>query len=381
MHPQIIRNAPGNCPICGMKLIEKTQGVSLDGNINITDVVKPTDESVISNVKTFTVKELIFRPKITSIGSIEYDTRRFTNIASTIDGRIEHLYVKYQYQVIHKGEKLYDIYSPALQTEVQNLIYLLNHESDNSNLVIASKLKLKLLGLSHMQLDEISTNKQATATLSIYSPADGYVIDNSMNVVSSNQSMPMATLSQNKSASTNSFSMKEGQYVKQGETVFKVINTQKVWAVMNIYADEINHISKGQSVKLIMDNMRDDTLITKIDFVEPVFDSGNKFLKLRAYLDNPTGMLIRGNLFHSYIQTELTSGFWIPKSAVLDLGKEKVVYVQNENMFYARLITTGAAVNQHVRITAGLHSGETIASNAQYLMDSESFIKIKTHEN
>ena len=381
MHPQIIRNAPGSCPICGMKLIEKTQGVSLNGNINITDVVKPTDESVISNVKTIIVMETVVQPIITAVGSIDYDTRKFANIASRTGGRIEKLYIKYQYQLVRKGEKLYDIYSPELQTEVQNLIFLLKLDVSDSNLINASKLKLKLLGLSQMQLDEISKSKRTTATLSIYSPADGYVIDNTMREVSSKPSMQMNARLQNKNLTTNSFSVKEGQYIQQGETVFKVIDTKQVWAMMSVHAAEINSVKKGQAVELVMGNMVDDTLKSKIDFVEPVYLSGNKFLNIRAYLNNKEDNLRRGNLFKAFIKTDSVVGIWIPKTAVIDLGNEKVVYVKNENMFYARKINTGLTENNNVMVTSGLLAGDVIAVNAQYLIDSESFIKIENHEN
>lgn len=381
MHPEVIRDKPGDCPICGMHMIEKTDGVALDTTISITDVVKPTNESVISNVRIINVKETTVSPLITAIGSIEYDTRRFINIAARVGGRIERLYVKYQYQSIQKGEKIYDIYSPGLQTEVQNLIYLLNNDNGNTALISSSELKLQLLGLSQKQLDEILKTKKATATLSIYSPADGYVIDEAMTNAEASSSMQSEALAQSATQSSKTFSVKEGQYVKQGETIFKVINTQQVWAVMNVYPGEINEIKKGQQIKLVMNSFSDDTLAAQVDFIEPIFSSGNKFLNLRAYLNNKGGELKRGNLFKAFIQPGSISGIWIPRTAIIDLGNQQVVYMKDGNMFYAHKIRTGATTGKNILVTEGLHEKDVIAENAQYLMDSESFIKIKHYEN
>lgn len=381
MHPEVIRDKHGDCPICGMHMIEKTEGVTLDTTIIIADVVKPTNESVISNVKIITVKETTVSPFVTAIGSVEYDTRRFINIAARVGGRIEKLYIKYRYQSVQKDEKLYDIYSPDLQTEVRNLIYLLNNDNANTALINSSKLKLKLLGLSQEQLDEISKSKKATATLSIYSPADGYVIDEVMTSAPASSSVQTEAMPQSVTQSSKTFSIKEGQYVKQGETVFKVINTQQVWAVMKVYAGEINQIKKGQQIKLVMNNFTDDTMTTQIDFVEPVFSSGSKFLNLRAYLNNKDNNFKRGDLFKAFIQPESISGIWIPRTAMIDLGNQQVVYMKDRNMFYAHKISTGMTSGKNILVMEGLKDGNTIAENAQYLMDSESFIKIKHNEN
>lgn len=381
MHPQIVRDALGKCPICGMQLVEKTDGVGLDTTISIADVVKPTNESVISNVKILTVIQTTVSPLITAIGSVEYDTRRFENIAARVGGRIERLYVKYQYQSVHKAEKLYDIYSPDLQTEVQNLIYLLKSDSANTELINASKLKLKLLGLSQQQLNEISKSKKATATLSIYSPANGYIISEEMTSAPASSSMKSDVMNQNATPPPNTFSIKEGQYVQKGETVFKVINAQQVWAVMKVYSGEINQIKKGQQINLVMNSFLNDTLTTQIDFVEPVFSSGSKFLNVRTYLNNKNNNLKKGDLFKAFIQPESVTGIWIPRTAIIDLGNQQVVYMKDGNMFYAHKISTGITSGKLILIMEGLKNGNTIAENAQYLMDSEGFIKIKHNAN
>ena len=381
MHPQIIREAPGKCPICGMELIEKTDGVALDTTISIADVVKPTNESVISNVKIISVKETTVSPVITAIGSVEYDTRMFTNISARIGGRIEKLYIKYQYQSVHKGEKIYDIYSPDLQTEVQNLIYLVNNDNANTTLITSSKQKLQLLGLSQSKLDEILRTKKATATLSVYSTTDGYVIDEVMTTAPVNVSLQSEAMLQNAPQSSKAFSVKEGQYVKQGETIFTVINTQQMWAVMNVYAGEINQIKKGQQIKLVMNNSSDDTLLTQIDFVEPVFASGSKYLNLRAYLKNKNYNFRRGDLFKAFILPESITGIWIPRTSIIDLGNQQVVYMKDGNMFYAHKISTGITSERYTIAIEGLKDGDIIAENAQYLMDSEGFIKIKHNAN
>src|ERR1035437_3085071 len=143
MHPDVQQDHPGKCPhkeCNGMDLVSKTLD-SLSEN-----VLKPVNASVLSSVQT--VKPVFKKMTLglDATGYIDYDSRTNNNITSLYSGRIEKLYVKYLYQPIHKGERVFDIYSPELVTAQENLIYLLNNDPLETGLITAAKQKLQILG-------------------------------------------------------------------------------------------------------------------------------------------------------------------------------------------------------------------------------------------
>ncbi len=119
MHPQIIRDKPGKCPICDMDLIKKEDNAQKINDIQLEDLLKPANEFVITSVPVTTVKHSSEEIAIEALGSIQNDTRQLATISARVSGRIEKLYVRYRYQMIEKGQKLMDIYSPEIATSQQ----------------------------------------------------------------------------------------------------------------------------------------------------------------------------------------------------------------------------------------------------------------------
>ena len=128
MHPQIIRDKPGNCPICGMTLVKKVIDNHAIEDYNIENVIKPTDNFVVGKFQTITAIDSTLSGEINLPGTVAYDPNSAVNIAARISGRIEKIYVNFKYQRINKGQKLFDLYSPELLTEQENFIYLLSND-------------------------------------------------------------------------------------------------------------------------------------------------------------------------------------------------------------------------------------------------------------
>ena len=133
MHPQIIRNEPGNCPICGMPLVKKEEGNLNKDSIDLETLLKPTNEFVVSSVPVVTLKKGAENIQLNTFGSVAYDTRYTGSISSRVAGRIEKLYVRFRYQRVNKGQRILDIYSPELLTAQQNLLFLLKHDAGNES--------------------------------------------------------------------------------------------------------------------------------------------------------------------------------------------------------------------------------------------------------
>ena len=224
MHPEIIRYKPGSCPICGMTLVKKvTNGKALEDN-SIENLLKPTDNFIVGNYTTTTPKDTILTTEINLPGIVVYDPNSAVNIAARMNGRIEKMYVNYKFQRVYKGQKLFDLYSPELLTEQQNFIYMISDDMGNyTSVVNSSKKKLLLYGMTSNQINTLAATKKSNPVITIYSPASGIIQG------TENMANPAVIQMQNASTSTESLSVKEGDYIKKSQVIFKLVNTDKVW--------------------------------------------------------------------------------------------------------------------------------------------------------
>ena len=371
MHPEIIRDHPGNCPICGMELVKKVDNAVAINDIRLDDLLQPTDRFVVFSIPVTTLKTSNETIQVDALGTIAYDTRLINTISARVSGRIEKLYVKYRYQHIMKGQKIMDIYSPELLTTEQELIFLLKNDASNTSLINAAKQKLLLLGVSEGQLQQIIQTRKPSLTISVYSNFTGHIHEagNTMPAESSGeQRMDISRI-------TEELSIKEGMYIEKGQNIFQVYNIDRSWALLNIFPENLGLIKKGDAVMVAPETAPLKKFRAKIDFIEPLYRKENKTVTARVYFDNsqmqiPVGSQVRATIFVSSKEAD-----WLPKDAVLSLGITKVVFIKVSGGFKAHKIETGLTYNNQIQITSGLERTDSVAANAQYLTDSESFIK------
>jgi Cu(I)/Ag(I) efflux system membrane fusion protein len=376
MHPQIMEDHPGSCPICGMTLVKKSGQASEGAGISLNTVLQPINGNVISSVGSITPVEKITATEILADGYLDFDTRTFNNIASRFSGRIEKLYIKYAFQEIHQGQRIFDIYSPDLVTAQQDLIYLAKNSVQETELINAARQKLLLLGMTLPQINQVVQTGKAFYSLPVYSAYEGHVHDMPHNQGGSNVGAKMPS----DFASNLPLSIKEGMYVTKGQTLFNVVNPHQLWAIIKIDQSQIAALKLNQPVEITLPDMPGKTLDGKVNFIEPTLQDGDKTTSIRVYLDNMDHDLKVNSLVKAHIQTGTVKGLWIPKSALLDLGSIKVVWLKQGALFKAHEVNVGTTNGKEVLITKGLAATDSLASNARYLTDSESFIKTKGHE-
>ena len=369
MHPQIIRDKPGNCPICGMTLVKKVTDNHANEDHNLENVIKPTDNFIVGKFQTTTVVDSILSSEINLPGIIAYDPNSAINIAAKISGRIEKMYVNFKYQRINKGQKLFDLYSPELLTEQENFIYLISNDSENHSIIEASKQKLLLYGMTQNQISTLANSKKANPKIAIYSPSNGIVMGTETMVTPSNSAM------QNMNNSTERLELKEGNYVKKGEVVFKLVNTAKVWGIFNITQESSSLIKVNQAIKITSELNGEQSIEAKINFIETQFNAADRTNRIRVYLNNNTLNLPIGLRLQGIIKTTSISGIWVQKNALVSTGNKKIAFIKFHNGFKATPVKTGFEMKEYIQIITGISVKDTIAKNAQYLIDSESFIK------
>lgn len=368
MHPEIIRNEPGNCPICGMALVKKVSDKQADESHSMEDVLQAADHFVVGNFQTTRAKDTAISSEVNLPGTVAYDPNSSVNIAARISGRIERMYVNYAFQKVTKGQKLFDVYSPELLTEQQNFIYLITNDSENTAIIKALKQKLVLYGMSNSQINSLAATKKVHPVISIYSPVNGIVGRTENGVSSGGDTMQ-------KTATTSAPLLKEGDYFTKNEVVFKLVNTNKVWGVFNVIQGYANQIKVGQSIAITSELDEKELIQGKVNFIETQLSPTEKTNRIRVYLNNEKLQLPIGLRLQGRIETHPMKGIWLEKQALVSLGNQKIVFLKKGNGFKATVIKTGFERNGFVQIIEGLTIADEVAQNGQYLMDSESFIK------
>lgn len=369
MHPQIVSDKPGDCPICGMTLIKKVVNDETVNDHSIDDLLKPTDSYIVGNYQTTTAIDTTLSSTINLPGIVAYDPNSSVNISARMSGRIERLYVNYKYQKVAKGQKLFDLYSPELLTEQQNYIYLISNDVENRSIINASKQKLLLYGMTPNQINSLVSSKKVNPQISIYSPASG-IIDGTETMT--NSATPAM---QSPNNSTEVLNVKEGSYIKKGEVIFKLVNTDKVWGVFNVIQGYNGLIKIHQSIQITTEMDKEEIIDAQINFIETQLNPADKTNRIRVYLNNNKLKLPIGLRLQGIVKTKSVKGIWLPQKALVSLGNKKVVFLKKENGFKAVAIKTGIEIDGFIQILDGISVNDTIAENAQFLIDSESFIK------
>lgn len=374
MHPQIMKSEPGDCPICGMDLIPAES--SSDG-LNANEFVLTENAMALANVQTTIVGEetntvSTERKGFMLSGKIQENEKADEVQTSHFAGRIERLNVNFVGETVRKGQRLATIYSPELVTTQQELISIASVRSSQPELYKAVRGKLKLWKLSEGQINQIENS--------------GKVLDN----------FPVFA---NVSGTVSEMMAQQGDYVNRGQGLFKIDNLNSLWAIFDVYENQISQIKIGQPIQISTNAYPDKNFVATISFIYPTLDDATRTIKVRANISNngnlKPGMFVQGQLRKA--ETNSQSSLTIPASAVLWTGKRSVVYVKTDpkkSAFEMREVQLGTQSGEFYSILSGLESGEEIVTNGTFTIDAaaqlqgkksmmnrESTKKVTGHEN
>ena len=373
-------------------------GMSMNDKNSIADTAvneiywntKPANQTVISTQKAVEPVDSNMNYIFKGNGYISFDFRRSRKVPVRLGGRIERLYVKYNYQYIRKGEKILELYSPEINTYIEEFLFLTQQPAD-SVLLNKAKQKLLLLGLSAAQINQIQNSSQAPLTISVYSPFEGFVLFNPSAMASmgatGNTSAGMGGMNSGAGTSPSisptvlpDNSIREGMYVAKDQTLFWVNDFKEVWGIAAFNKENEKYLHKGLPVTVTSELMPEKTFQTSIQFIEQVYQGGQKFSQARVYLSNASGILKENSLITISSSIPVRS-LMVPASSVYYLGKIAIVWVrtgvtkEGSNIFQSRVVRIGHRDGKMVQIQEGLNTHELIAKDAGYLADSETIIK------
>lgn len=402
MHPQIVSDQPGTCPICHMDLVAVSGHGQVQASDSLKYLVKPTNQLVQSSIATVRPQRgKRFQEEIIR-GVINYDSNNWKSISSRVSGRIERLFIKYNYQPVQKGQKIMEIYSPDLANAQQELLFL--KQNNEPELLEAAKQKLRLLGISEQQISHTLRSGKVDYTVSIYSPYQGYLAEG--NVTAPNQAAASpsggtmvtgnnaqaqgeamsggSAMGGSESQSSSSIpainkpgplSVREGQYVTAGQKLFNLINPSSLWAEFYLRPEQLDVIRKGTTLEISPADDPSLKIHTTVSLIQPYYNEGSNFTVARAVIENAGRRWRVGQLINVNTASEGIAGSWIPRKAVLQMGGRYVAFLKQPGGFRPVFVQVKNLTNDWADIGNSLSSTAEIAVDAWFLVDSESFIK------
>ena len=398
MHPQVIQDHPGNCPICGMKLtairrpraapaagvsgerkIKYYKSTMMPGEVRQTpgkdsmgmDMVPVYEDEAAAaesqaiaidpvtmqdmGIRTDTVKRGPLRRIVRTVGVIDYNETTLADVTTKFKGWIEKLYVNATGDLVMKGDPLFEIYSPELYSaEVEYLLATdpVNKSSSGTDSLRTSALtKLKYFDISDEQIAELEKTRLPRKTLRILAPQDGFVI-NKMVV--------------------------EGQMVDAGMMIYRLADLGLVWVQAQIYEQDLVYLKLGQEATVTLSYLPDREFRGRVTYIYPNVDEKTRTAKVRMEFHNPGYFLKPGMFATVQVASELEpSALLVPNMAVLRSGEKNTVFVALEGgKFEPRTVILGPqAENDTFQVLSGLKEGERIVTSGQFMLDSESQLR------
>jgi membrane fusion protein, copper/silver efflux system len=390
MDPQIVQDHPGLCPICKMPLtplnrpapsgellqpvansqrqilyywdpmlgpssISSKPGKSAMG-MDMVPVFKDEvsagttvqiDPAVVQNmgVRTALVTRGPLQKTVRTVGMLSIPESAQFDVNLRINGWIEKLYANQEGMHVHKGDALFDIYSPDLQVAEEELIVAAGAaKNDSQNLLDSARRKLSLLGVADQDINAIAKSTTPPPTVPFRSPADGEVEEKMVS---------------------------QGSAVQSGMKILRIEDHSKLWLTAQVYEQQASVVKLGQSIEASFDSLP-GTFKGTIDFIYPHLDPATRTVMVRATLDASDHQLKPGMYATTNIITKpIADALIVPREAVIDTGTRQIVFVaMGDGHFDPRIVHMGlSGDDDQVQILDGLKEGETVVTSGQFLLD------------
>ncbi len=355
MDPTFIRDEPGKSPM-GMDLVPVYEDEAATGSVISIDPVTAQN----MGIRLTPVERRDLTKTIRTVGLVGYEEPKQYSINAKMDGWIEKLHINETGAPVRRNQALLEIYSPELVSAQEEFLLALDNRNTLANspypeiaagaerLLQASKRRLKLWDISDRQVTRLEKTREVLKTLTLYAPYNGIV------------TLKNAT---------------EGSYVKSGMELFQVADLSRVWVYADIYESELDLVKVGQKADIILPFVDGKTVKGTVSTIYPYVEPQTRTVKARIDLENDDLQLKPDMYVNVRLQTDpVREALSIPAEAVLNSGEGRSVFVSSgEGKFEPRQVQTGLYSDDgHVEIKQGLMDDETVVVSAQFMLDSES---------
>jgi Cu(I)/Ag(I) efflux system membrane fusion protein len=358
MHPQIVQDHPGTCPICGMELVAvegEAAAASIPGFAEVT--IDPARQQLIG-LRTVKVAEGPLGGAWRTSGRVVADETRVRKVTVKVEGFVERLFVDVTGQPVRKGQPLLSLYSPDFVSAQQEYLLALKTKAalshgelsdSGADLVASARRRLQWWEVQESDLARLEQGGEVRKSLTLLSPLAGVVTVKSV---------------------------VQGQRVGPTDALFEVTDLSRVWVMADAYEPDLGRVKVGQAAAFTASAFTGRTFQGRIAFIDPVMDPKTRTAKLRIELSNPKGEL-RPEMFGDVtVQAPARKGLSVPQDAVLETGARAIVFVAlGDGRFQPREVVVGQRSEGRVEIKDGLGIGESVVSGAAFLVDSESSLR------
>ncbi|WPL12663.1 efflux RND transporter periplasmic adaptor subunit [Thiorhodovibrio litoralis] len=344
MHPQIIKNEPGTCPICGMDLVEKWLDpmTGKHPEVSLASAVVQT-----LGVRTAAAERGTLWRYIRTLGRVTYDETRLAHVHPRAPGWIEALDLRAEGEPVKQGETLAELYAPQILSA--QVDFLLSREGGGQRRISADKARnlLRLLAVPDDVIAAIERDGEPRNRVPIRAPMDGIVTH---------------------------IAAREGMYVTEATEMFRVADLSRVWVMVDVYEHQIDWLKPGAAAEMRVPARPGRTWKGKVDYLYPELDPNTRTLRVRLIFDNPD-LSLKPNMF---ADVEIFGGpkkevLKIPAEALIMTGeRESVVLALGDGRFQPVDVVTGMQRDGAVEILSGLEAGDRVVTSGQFLIDSES---------
>jgi len=347
MHPQVMQDKPGKCPICGMELIPVKMGAETEGMVVLSD-----QQMQLGGIRVDTIGNAAMGDRMVLSGTLAVDETRSTAVSARVRGRVERSYFKATGEYLHQGDKLYDLYSEELNNAKQEYLLALDRVDnlksglvDLKQLADAARNKLLLWGMSETQVAELARTRKADKVTSFYSPASGYI---------------------------SSIESHEGDYLSEGTVLVRLADLSSVWVEAQVYTSQLSALDRNGKVVVHFPDLPGREFSGHIGLVNPELDPAGRTNLVRVELANAGGMLRPGMAAEVTVTSGERNSLTLPEAAVLHSQGGDLVWVSaGHNRFRPVMVTVGLEADGRVEIRSGLTAGDGVVTDGAYLVNSE----------
>jgi Cu(I)/Ag(I) efflux system membrane fusion protein len=400
MHPRIVSDKPGQCPICQMTLVRNDdepqakrtiyRSTMIPGEVSdhpgndsmgmamvaeevaeLPSAAGPPVEGLASIAMSARKRQLLgartvvaaagpFEKTIHAVGQVAIDERRMQHVHTKIQGWIEHLHAGAVGETVRRGDPLLTIYSPELLASQREYLVALDQRArvagsgaevvaDADHLVEAAERRLVLQDLAPAEIAQLAATREAQRIVTLYSPVSGTITGRNVS---------------------------HGERIESATSLLDIADLERVWVLADIYESELSFVRDGQQASITLSYLPGRIYEGHVSLVSPLVDPATRTVKIRVELDNHD-LALRPGMFASVeLHADLGSRLSVPKDAVLRSGTRNIVFVSpKDGSFEPREVELGLELSDRWEITRGLAAGDAVLASANFFVDAESKLK------
>jgi Cu(I)/Ag(I) efflux system membrane fusion protein len=357
MHPSVVSEAPGDCPICGMDLVPIAPvpaAAAPTTTAGRAAVTLSAERRRLLGVHTASVRRLPLTRDIRASGRVTLDERRLHHVHARFDAYVEHLHVDFVGRFVRKGERLLSLYSPDLVATQQEYLLAWRAQAASTtsgarDLLAAARQRLLLWDIRPGDIEHLETQGTVRRTLDLHAPVSGYVVQKAVF---------------------------HGMRVTPADTLFDIADLTSVWVLADVYESDLGAVGVGTPAELSVGYVPGRTWTAAVAQVAPIVDEKTRTVQVRLEVDNRAGLLKPEMFADVVLRAGSGHGLVVPFAAIVHAGERDLVFVERaDGALEPRTVRLGGRVAEGQHVVDGLAEGETVATPAHFLLDSESSLR------